>query len=130
VLINSLFAEILTNMHSFLVIGPNHAGDDVMMFEDKAKGKGEFYLRQIVGSVNYPTGTNTLDFFHGWLNYQIEHHLWPDMPLSQYQKLQPQVEAVCKKHNIPYLQDSVFKRMLKAADIMVGKTSMLKPAAV
>jgi fatty acid desaturase len=107
VLINLILAEIFTNIHSFLVIVPNHAGDDVMMFDKKAKGKGEFYLRQILGSVNYPTGSNLNDFFYGWLNYQIEHHLWPDMPLSQYQKVQPQVMALCKKHNITYLQESV-----------------------
>ncbi|MCK9395721.1 MAG: fatty acid desaturase [Methylobacter sp.] len=130
VLLNSILAEIFTNMHSFLVMIPNHAGDDVMMFDEKAKGKGEFYLRQILGSVNYPTGSNLNDFFYGWLNYQIEHHLWPDLPLSQYQKLQLQVVALCKKHNIPYCQQSIFKRLLKAVDIMVGKTSMLKPVAV
>lgn len=128
VLINSFFAEILTNLHSFLVIGPNHAGEDVMMFEDKAKGKGEFYLRQIVGSVNYTSGNNLVDFLHGWLNYQVEHHLWPDMTASEYQKAQPLVKAVCAKHNLPYIQESVFKRLWKTLDIMVGKTSMLRPA--
>ena len=127
VLLTSIMAEVFTNMHSFLVIVPNHAGDDVMMFEEKGKGKGEFYLRQILGSVNYPTGSNFNDFFYGWLNYQVEHHLWPDIPLSQYQYVQPRVVAVCKKHGIPYCQQSVFKRMFKAIDIMVGRTSMLKP---
>ena len=126
VFINSLFAEAMTNMHSFLVIVPNHAGDDVMMFDEKGKGRGEFYLRQILGSVNYSTGSDSNDFFHGWLNYQIEHHLWPDIPLSQYQYVQPKVLEVCKKHGIPYRQESVFKRLLKAVDIMVGRTSMLK----
>lgn len=126
VLLTSIMAEIFTNMHSFLVMMPNHAGEDVTMFDEKASGKGEFYLRQIIGSVNYPTGSNLNDFFYGWLNYQIEHHLWPAMPLSQYQKVQPQVMAVCKKHNIPYLQQSVFKRLLKTVDVMVGKTSMLR----
>lgn len=126
VLLTSIIAEIFTNMHSFLVMMPNHAGEDVTMFDEKASGKGEFYLRQIIGSVNYPTGSNLNDFFYGWLNYQIEHHLWPAMPLSQYQKVQPQVMAVCKKHNIPYLQQSVFKRLLKTVDVMVGKTSMLR----
>jgi len=128
VLLTSIMAEIFTNMHSFLVIVPNHAGDDVMMFEERGKGKGEFYLRQILGSVNYPTGSNANDFFYGWLNYQIEHHLWPDIPLSQYQYVQPKVVEVCKKHGIPYCQDSVFKRLWKAVDIMVGRSSMLKPA--
>jgi len=126
VLLNSLLAEAFTNMHTFLVIVPNHAGDDVMMFEEKGKGRGEFYLRQILGSVNYPTGSDFNDFFYGWLNYQVEHHLWPDIPLSQYQYAQPKVVEVCKKHGIPYRQDSVFKRLLKAMDIMVGRTSMLK----
>ncbi|MBL4886895.1 MAG: fatty acid desaturase [Flavobacteriaceae bacterium] len=128
VLLTSIMAEIFTNMHSFLMIVPNHAGDDVMMFEERGKGKGEFYLRQILGSVNYPTGSNANDFFYGWLNYQIEHHLWPDIPLSQYQYVQPKVVEVCKKHGIPYCQDSVFKRLWKAIDIMVGRSSMLKPA--
>jgi fatty acid desaturase len=129
VLLNSIFAEALTNLHSFLVITPNHAGDDVMMFEEKGKGRGEFYLRQILGSVNYRTGADVNDFLHGWLNYQIEHHLWPDLPLSQYQYVQPKVVAVCKKHGIPYRQQSVFKRLAKTVDIMVGRTSMLKPLA-
>ncbi|MCK5121751.1 MAG: fatty acid desaturase, partial [Methylococcales bacterium] len=127
VLINSILAEILTNMHTFLVIVPNHAGDDVMMFEEKGKGRGEFYLRQILGSVNYPTGSDANDFFYGWLNYQVEHHLWPDLSLKQYQYVQPKVVEVCKKHGIPYCQQSVFKRLFKAMDIMVGRTSMLKP---
>lgn len=128
VLINSVLAEALTNMHSFLVIVPNHAGDDVMMFDEKTRGgRGEFYLRQILGSVNYPTGSNLTDFFHGWLNYQIEHHLWPDIPLSQYQYVQPKVVEVCKKHGISYRQESVFKRLAKAVDIMVGRASMLRP---
>ncbi len=127
VLINSILAEAFTNMHTFLVIVPNHAGDDVMMFEEKGKGRGEFFLRQILGSVNYPTGSDFNDFFYGWLNYQVEHHLWPDLPLSQYQNVQPRVVEVCKKHGIPYRQDSVFKRLFKAVDIMVGRTSMLKP---
>ncbi|NOR79823.1 MAG: fatty acid desaturase [Methyloprofundus sp.] len=127
VLLTSILAEAFTNMHSFLVIVPNHAGDDVMMFEDKGKGRGEFFLRQILGSVNYPTGSDFNDFFYGWLNYQIEHHLWPELSLLQYQFVQPKVVEVCKKHGIPYRQDSVFKRLLKAVDIMVGRTSMLKP---
>ncbi len=130
VLLTSLMAEVFTNLHTFLVIVPNHAGDDVMMFEEKGKGKGEYYLRQILGSVNYPTGSNFNDFFYGWLNYQVEHHLWPDASLAQYQYAQPKVVEVCKKHGIPYLQESVFKRLFKAIDIMVGRTSMLRPEKV
>lgn len=130
VLINSILAEIFTNLHAFLVIVPNHTGDDIPLFKERSDGKGEFFFRQIVGSVNYPTGSNRNDFLYGWLNYQIEHHLWPKLPLSQYQKAQPKVRELCERYGIPYTQESVFRRLKKAVDVMVGKTSMLEQPAV
>jgi fatty acid desaturase len=130
VLINSVIAEILTNLHGFLVIVPNHTGDDIPKFNQRISDKGEFFLRQITGSVNYRTGTDRIDFLHGWLNYQIEHHIWPKLPLSQYQLAQPKVHALCKKHGIPYIQESVFRRLKKAVDVMVGRTSMLQGSPV
>ena len=130
VLINSIFAEILTNLHGFLVIVPNHTGDDIPCFEEKIDGRGEFFFRQIVGSVNYKTGNDRVDFMHGWLNYQIEHHIWPKLPLSQYQVAQPKVKELCEKYGIPYTQESVFRRLWKAVDVMVGRTSMLEQPTV
>lgn len=128
VLINSLLAEVITNLHTFLIIGTNHVGDDLYVFEEKAKNKGEFYLRQIFGSTNFATGTDQIDFLQGWLNYQIEHHIWPDMPLSRYHLAQPKVKALCEKYNIPYRQESVFTRLVKTLDVMTGKTTMMRPS--
>lgn len=124
VLINSLLAEWFTNLHSFAIIVPNHAGDDVYRFETPISDKAEFYVRQVVGSVNYPGGTNVKDFLQGWLNYQIEHHLWPDLSMLQYQRLQPQVQALCEQYGVPYVQENVFKRLGRTLRIMVGKLSM------
>lgn len=121
----SLLAEFFANLHSFLVIIPNHSADDIYRFETSTSGRGEFYLRQIIGTVNYNTGSDRIDFLHGWLNYQIEHHLFPSMPLSHYQKLQPIIKEVCAKHNLPYRQESVFKRFRMTLDLMVGKTNLL-----
>ena len=125
-LIVVVMAEAFTNLHSFLVIVPNHSADDIYMFSEPYKGQGEFYLRQIMGSVNYNTGSDLIDYAHGFLNYQVEHHLFPDMPLSFYQKTQPLVKEICKKHNLEYRQESVFKRMSMTIDLMVGKTKLLR----
>jgi fatty acid desaturase len=122
----TILAEVMTNLHSFLVIVPNHSAEDVYRFEEPYKTQGEFYLRQILGSANYNTGGNLRNFMHGWLNYQIEHHLFPNLPLSQYEAMAPLVKEVCKKHNIPYRQENVFKRMLMTLDLMVGKTKLLR----
>ena len=125
-LIIVLIAEFFANLHSFLVIVPNHSAEDIYMFNKPYKGHGEFYLRQIMGSVNYKTGGDWNDYAHGFLNYQVEHHLFPDMPLSFYQKTQPLVKEICKKHGLEYRQESVFKRMRMTIDLMVGKTKLLR----
>lgn len=122
--INIALSELVTNIHSFVAIVPNHAGEDVYRFRSSTKDRYSFYLRQIVGSVNYRCGGNGNDFLHGWLNYQIEHHLWPDMTMLQYQKAQPRVKAICAQHSVPYVQESVFIRLFKLLRIMVGSASM------
>ena len=125
-LIIIVLAEIFANLHSFLVIVPNHSAEDIYMFSEPTKSTGEFYLRQIMGSVNYNTGSDWIDFLHGFLNYQVEHHLFPNMPNSYYQKMQPIVKDICKKHNLEYRQESVFKRIKMSIDLMVGKTKLLR----
>lgn len=119
-----LIGEAFANLHSFLIIVPNHSAEDIYQFSTPHKTQGEYYLRQIMGSVNYNTGTDLIDFGQGFLNYQIEHHLFPNMPHSFYQKMQPIVKDICKKHNLEYRQESVFKRVLMTVDLMVGKTKL------
>ena len=60
----------------------------------------------------------------GYLNFQIEHHLFPDVPMLKYKEYQPRVKAICEKYNIPYKQESFSKRLRKMLDIAVGKSSM------
>ena len=124
VLTNSLLAEVLTNLHSFLVITTNHAGDDLWRFDEKVGSKAEWRLRQILGSVNFRTGGDLGDFLHGWLNYQIEHHVWPDLSMLQYQRIAPQLRSLCEELGIPYAQESVWRRLRKTLDIMVGDGEM------
>jgi fatty acid desaturase len=141
--VNLLLADALSNLHSFIIIATNHAGDDMYQFENSVTPKsGSFYMRQVITSVNFRTsngiradGTarpvhghtaDANDFMHGWLNYQIEHHLWPQLSMLSYQKAAPELRAICAKHGVPYVQHSVFRRLKKTADIMVGATSMRK----
>lgn len=126
VLVNSIMAEIMTNIHSFIIITPNHTGEDVYKFEKKVSDQAEFFVRQVAGSVNFKTGGDFNDFLHGWLNYQIEHHVFPDIPMLKYQQFQPKIKAVCEKYGVPYIQENVFTRFLKCVNIMVGNTSMKK----
>lgn len=124
-LINLVFADILTNIHGFLAVVTNHAGDDMYRFRTGCRPfSGSFYLRQVLASVDFSMGSDPVDFFHGWLNYQIEHHLWPSLSMLSYQKSAPMVREICAKHGVPYIKENVFIRLKKTVDIMVGNTSM------
>lgn len=46
------------------------------------------------------------------------------MSMLSYKKSQPLVKALCKKHNVPYVQENVFLRTKKTIDIMTGSSSM------
>lgn len=77
---NLAVAEMATNIHSFITIVTNHAGNDLYKFDDEVKPRsGSFYVRQIVSSTNYDYGSDIVDFSHGWLNYQIGKVIFPKL---------------------------------------------------
>jgi fatty acid desaturase len=119
--VNLVLAELLANLHGFLVVVPNHTGADLHRFGEPAGSRAEFLLRQVLGSTNFRTGGDGNDFLHGWLNYQIEHHLWPEMSPLQLSKAQPLVKAVCRNHGVPYVQESVWKRAAAMTRVLVGR---------
>ncbi|MFT3766365.1 MAG: fatty acid desaturase [Minicystis sp.] len=129
VLANSVFAEALTNLHTFLIIAPNHAGEDVHRFEGRAGSRAEFFVRQVLGSVNFHGGDEVSDFLQGYLNYQIEHHLFPDLPPLKYREIKPRVQEICARFGVPYVEESVFTRARKLVAVMVGEASMRRGEA-
>ena len=124
VLINRILAEVLTNFHTFIIIATNHAGDDLYRFKTHYKSKDEFYLYQIIGSVDVHGGSEIQDFFLMYLNYQIEHHIFPDLPMIKYRAMAPKLEAICLKYDVPYVKQSLFKRAIKLYENMAGKNTM------
>lgn len=125
VLINRILAELLTNFHAFLVIAPSHSGHDVCRYSFHFKGQEQFYLMQVLGTANYPTGKEWIDYLHIYLNYQIEHHLFPDLPMRRYREIQPRVKAICEANGVPYLQENVFVRLHKLVRVCNGSDSMI-----
>jgi fatty acid desaturase len=124
VLVNRLFAEIITNFHSALIIFPNHTGDDIYSIKFHYKDKEEFYVTQVMGTSDYKSESEFADYLSLWLNYQIEHHLFPRLPMQKYREIQPRVRALCEKHNVPYREESVFRRAWRTADFVTGKTDL------
>ena len=124
VLINRFGAELITNWHTFFIIVSNHTGSDLALQAQHFSTKEEFYMAQLSSSCNFNTGGFWRDYLHGYLNYQIEHHLFPNLPAAQYVRLQPLVKSLCYKYQLSYIQEPVFTRARKLFDIILRKEVM------
>jgi len=96
-------ANIARNLWTWAVIFCGHFTEQAHIYThlDANESKGDWYVRQILGSSNIKGGK----WFHiltGNLSHQIEHHIFPDMPASRYADIAPQVQALCQKYNLEY----------------------------
>jgi len=66
--------------------------------------EGNDWLRlQIQNSGNFMNNNLVWTHAFGAINYQIEHHLFPNMSSVHYPSVKPIVVKFCKEHNIPYV---------------------------
>jgi hypothetical protein len=55
----------------------------------------------MLGTANFNAGP-VLRFMSGNLCYQIEHHLFPDLPSNRYPEIAVRVRAVLSEYDLPY----------------------------
>lgn len=97
-------ANLMRNLWSYTVIFCGHFPDGAEKFtKDMHENETphEWYLRQMLGSANFKAGP-LMAFMSGNLCYQIEHHLFPDLPSNRYAEMSVRVKALCEKYDLPY----------------------------
>ncbi|KAL2974282.1 hypothetical protein AAZX31_14G095100 [Glycine max] len=62
---------------------------------------GDWFEKQTKGTLGVDCSP-WMDWFHGGLQFQVEHHLFPRLPRCHLRKIAPLVKDLCKKHNLPY----------------------------
>ena len=79
--------------------------------EDITKIPQSWAVHQLRSTANFATSNKVLSWFLGGLNFQIEHHLFPNISHVHYPQVSRLVKEVCKEYNIDYLE---YSSMLKA----------------
>jgi linoleoyl-CoA desaturase len=98
------WANVVRNVWSNAIIFCGHFPDQTYVFtEDEVRDEqpGGRYVRQLIGAANI-NGSPLFHIMSGNLGYQVEHHLYPDMPSSRYGEIAPRVREICKKYDLPY----------------------------
>src|SRR5438105_2858123 len=97
-------ANIVRNVWAHSIIFCGHFPDGTYTFSEEevaGESRGGWYVRQLLGAANIDGGR----LFHlltGNLSFQVEHHLYPDMPSSRYAEIAPRVRDVCRRYGLPY----------------------------
>ena len=97
-------ANLVRNLWAYMVIFCGHFPDGAEKFTADVldnETRPEWYLRQMLGAANFKAGP-LLAFSSGNLCYQIEHHLFPDLPSNRYAEISERVRALCDKYDLPY----------------------------
>jgi len=97
-------ANLMRNLWSYMIIFCGHFPDGALHFTEEEledETRAEWYLRQMLGSANF-TGGKLLHIMSGNLGFQIEHHLFPDLPSNRYAEISVKVQDLCRRYDIPY----------------------------
>ncbi|MGW5522963.1 fatty acid desaturase family protein [Gordonia sp. NPDC003950] len=111
----NLTANLIRNLWAYVVIFCGHFPDGAEKFTVDTldnETQGQWYLRQMLGSANFRAGP-AMAFMSGNLCYQIEHHLYPDLPSNRLAEIAVRVRALCDKYDLPYTTGSLWFQYLK-----------------
>jgi len=97
-------ANLVRNLWAFTIIFCGHFPEGTEEFSEEETAdetRGEWYYRQILGSANL-SGGRLFHILSGNLSFQIEHHLFPDLPANRYAEISTEVQETCERYGLPY----------------------------
>jgi linoleoyl-CoA desaturase len=97
-------ANIVRNVWAHSIIFCGHFPEQTYTFSQQEvadETRGGWYVRQLLGSANID-GSPLFHLMSGNLSFQVEHHLYPDLPSNRYHQIAPRVREVCERYGLPY----------------------------
>jgi len=97
-------ANVVRNVWVHTIVHMGHLPEGAETFPEERladESRGGWYVRQLVGSCNLE-GTPLFHLLTGHLSFQVEHHLFPDLPSNRYAEMAPRIRAVCERYGLPY----------------------------
>jgi linoleoyl-CoA desaturase len=123
-LAGNVVANLLRNVWVHTIVFCGHIPEGAETFTEEQyseETRGGWYRRQLLGSSNLE-GSRLFHLLTGNLSFQIEHHLFPDLPSNRYARIAPQIREVCERHGLPYNSGrlgrqyrSVYRQVLRLA---------------
>jgi linoleoyl-CoA desaturase len=116
VLAGNALADAMRNGWAYVVIYCGHLTERTATFREEdlaGEDRAHWYARQVMGSSNFETG-RLGHVLSGHLGFQIEHHLFPNIPAWRYPEMAPRVRDICERHGVPYQTGALASQFVSA----------------
>lgn len=118
-----------------IIFQPAHVieGTEYPLPDDNGNLENNWAIHQLHTTTNFGRKHRAFSWFVGGLNYQVEHHLFPNICHVHYRAIAPIVEKTAKEFGLPYKSKETFMDALIAhAQIMkeLGKKPAVRPVPV
>ena len=90
----------------------SHFAEDVYHGKAYNDDEDEWFKMQLKTTMNVDCPT-WMDWFHGGLQFQVEHHLFPRVPRHNLRRVRDLTKALCAKHGVHYEEKPFFEANVK-----------------
>ncbi|MEX0813082.1 MAG: acyl-CoA desaturase [Chitinophagales bacterium] len=106
-----------------MIFQPAHIVADNIFPKPDETGNMEdnFLAHQMKTTINFGNNNKLLNWYAGGLNFQIEHHLFPNVCHIHYKQLAPIVKETAREFNLPYHEIPTFRGAIAAHSNMLKK---------
>lgn len=115
-LLGFLLMHFICGIILALIFQPAHVIEETHFFSTCPKGSLEnnWAIHQLKTTANFANKSVFFSWFIGGLNFQIEHHLFPNICHVHYKGISKIVKETAQKFNIPYYEHETFFGALKS----------------
>ncbi len=123
ILIGFLLMQFICGLILASIFQPGHVVEDTNFYVPGENGSMEnsWAIHQMRTTSNFATGSGLFSWFVGGLNFQIEHHLFPNICHVHYKGISKIVKEIAKEFNVPYYQHKTFFGALKSHFTMLNQ---------
>ena len=108
---------ILLGYAMYAILAPGHFPAEAQRTTAEARRGADFFAVQTAGTVSFRTGWLGR-FLCSGLEYQVEHHLFPNISHVYYPQVSVKVQAFCAEHGLPYRSYSWGMALWKSWEVL------------
>ena len=115
-LIGFLLMHFLCGLVLALIFQPAHVIEETNFFvpDESSSVENNWAIHQMKTTANFARESRLFSWFVGGLNYQIEHHLFPNICHVHYRSISSIVKETAREFNVPYYEHRTFYAALKS----------------